>query len=111
MPVRRLIPTVVVVAVLLVAVLTMQEALAQTVRGRVMRRTPYGSTPAVTVPVELIRAGRTSTIYTDRQGLYYFYNVTPGSYRIAVKGTNPRLQVQINVTRSPYTNVPTITIP
>lgn len=111
MRVRRLISTFAVVAVLLVVILTIQEALAQTVRGMVMHQTPYGPTPAASVPVELTQAGHRSTIYTDRQGLYYFYNVPPGSCSITIKGTNPPLKVQINVTPSPYTNVPTMTIP
>ena len=43
--------------------------------------------PAAYVPVTLVRPGWKMTAYTDPEGWYYFYNVAPGPYTVAIQNT------------------------
>ncbi|HZI48474.1 MAG TPA: carboxypeptidase-like regulatory domain-containing protein [Pyrinomonadaceae bacterium] len=60
---------------------------AGTVRGRVDRRDGYGRiSPAVYVPITLYQEGkgRSAPAYTGKDGMYYLYNVQPGTYSLEI---------------------------
>ena len=97
---------------LIMVVLLSGTALAQTVRGRVMRQTQNGLFPAVYVPVALVKPGWTMTAYTDPEGWYYFYNVTPGSYTVVIQNTQNGQRAPVSVvTDVSYVEVRQLTIP
>jgi hypothetical protein len=60
---------------------------AGTVRGRLDRRDGYGRIyPAVYVPITLYneRLGRSAPAYSGTDGMYYIYNVPPGTYYLEI---------------------------
>lgn len=79
------------------------------VRGRVLKQTSYGPFPAAKVEITCRGTdGRISRTYTDSEGWYYFYDVRPGRYTVAVQGSTPPKQETINVPVN--VPVPTMTI-
>jgi hypothetical protein len=86
-----------------------QHAFAQvTVRGRLVRVGPVGAYPAINVAVSI---GTGPPTVTGFDGMYYFYNVFPGSYPLNVwlGGPTP-MQFPIYV-HYPYTDIPQLQIP
>ena len=68
------------------------------VRGKVLKQTSFGLFPAAKVKITCQGAGSgLSTTYTDSEGWYYFYNLLPGKYTVAVQGTTPLIQEAITV--------------
>lgn len=89
---------------------------AGTLRGRLDRRDSYGrNIPAAYVHVTLYsqQQGRSSPAYTGVDGMYYLYNVPPGSYTLEVwvYPNRPPLTYGIQVYNQPYTDIPPILIP
>jgi hypothetical protein len=86
-----------------------QLAVAQAmVRGRLLRFGPAGLYPAANVAVSIGTGPPTLTGY---DGMYYFYNVYPGTYPLNIwyGGATP-LQFAIFV-HNPYTDIPQYQIP
>lgn len=105
--------------VLLVIVLFVLSAstYAATVRGRLDRRDGYGRIyPAVYVRVTLRsdRLGRSGPAYSGTDGMYYFYNVPPGTYYLEIwpypNQQQPIVYV-IYVNDQPLTDIAPIQIP
>jgi len=88
---------------------------AATVRGRLDRVYPNGTHyPATGVAVTLFSqaSGRTAPSYAGPDGLYYFYNVRPGSYYLEVwtsQGGTPTVY-PVNVVE-PSTDVAPVIVP
>lgn len=89
---------------------------AGTVRGRLDRRDGYGRTyPAVYVAVTLYneRLGRSAPAYSGTDGMYYIYNVPPGTYYLEIwPYPNQRpIVYTIYVSNQPVTDIAPIQIP
>jgi hypothetical protein len=89
---------------------------ASTVRGRLDRRDNYGRMyPAVYVPVTLYQQGRgrSAPAYTGSDGMYYLYNVPPGTYSLEIWAyPNQRpIVYTIYVYDQPLTDIAPIQIP
>jgi hypothetical protein len=69
------------------------------VRGRVRQQTRFGLFPAAKVEITCQGTdGRIFRTYTDSEGWYYFYDVSPGTYTVAVPGsTQQTINVSLNV--------------
>jgi hypothetical protein len=76
------------------------------VRGRVLRQTRFGLFPAAKIQITCRGiGGGIFTTYTDSEGWYYFYDVRPGRYIVAVPGfAQQTINVPLNVP------VPTMTV-
>jgi hypothetical protein len=91
-------------------------AYAGTVRGKLERRDAYGRNyVAAHVAVTLYnkQVGRSSPAYTGNDGMYYLYNVPPGSYylEIWVYPDREPLRYIIQVYNQSLTDIPPIVIP
>ena len=89
---------------------------AGTVRGRVDRRDGYGRVyPAVYVAVTLFQQGkgRSAPSYTGSDGMYYLYNVPPGTYNLEIWAypNQPPIVYTIYVGDQPLTDIKPIQIP
>ena len=63
---------------------------AENVRGRLEGVSTYGSYPVAGVAVTLLTQGRRSApTYSDNQGMYYIYNVSPGSHILEIWAGGP----------------------
>ncbi len=92
------------------------SAAAATVRGRLDRRDAYGNiyrAAYVGVTLNNQYVGRSSMTYTGEDGMYYLYNVPPGSYYLEVwiqPGRQP-LVYQVQVGNAPFSDIPPILLP
>lgn len=88
------------------------RAEAQTVRGKIERKTAYGIYPATSVEVTLSarNRGRSSPAYTDNQGFYYLHNIPPGKYVLEIWVGQTPVTRQIRVLNRPYTDIPPIRV-
>jgi hypothetical protein len=89
---------------------------AGTVRGRLDRRDGYGRVyPAVYVAVTLFQdgRGRSAPAYTGTDGMYYLYNVPPGTYNLEIWAypNQPPIVYTIYVANQPLTDIKPIQIP
>ena len=89
---------------------------AGTVRGRLDRRDGYGRIyPAVYVRVTLYndRVGRSAPAYSGTDGMYYLYNVPPGSYLLEIwpYPNQPPIVYTIYVSDQALTDIAPIVIP
>lgn len=90
---------------------------AGTVRGRLDRRDGYGRIfPAVYVRVTLSneRQGRSAPAYTGTDGMFYLYNVPPGSYYLEIwpyPNQQQPIVYTIYVSDQPVTDIAPIVIP
>ncbi len=103
------------VSMILVSLLFMASPLAaQTaeVRGRIDRGTLTGVYPASYVRVTLISPTmQRSSTFTDRNGVYYFFRVPPGSYRLEVEAPwGFRGTFSVQVQPRPRSDIPAIQI-
>jgi hypothetical protein len=104
------------VACFVVVLAMTQAASAATVRGRLVRYVNGGQYPAGGVAVTIYnqKAGRSKSVYTGPDGMYYLYNVSPGAYYIEI-WTSPDTRVRPTVypvqVGEPYTDVPVIVVP
>jgi hypothetical protein len=82
---------------------------AGVVRGRLVRN----GYPAPHIGVSLYNQyiGSSSVAYTDREGMYYLYNVPPGEYFLQIWISNQPLVYKIVVYNQPYTDIPPIGVP
>ena len=110
-PSRTLILTFVFAAFLVAAC----EVDASTVRGLLVRVTPQGRLPAAGIPVTVYRTdiGRSGVAYAGRDGMYYLFNIPPGSVslEIWVYPNSPPMTFQIQVFNQPFTDIGPITVP
>lgn len=91
-------------------------AYAGTVRGRLERRDGYGRAyPAGYVAVTLFQdgRGRSAPAYTGADGMYYLYNVPPGTYALEIWASPNRAPIvyTIYVSNQPMTDIAAIQIP
>jgi len=96
---------------LIIIILLSGTALAETIRGRLMKVTRHGMSPAVYIPVVLEGTSPTMTAYTDPEGWYYFYNVGPGSYTVTIQTSQNVRRSSVYVGTGANVNVPQIIIP
>jgi|HubBroStandDraft_5_1064220.scaffolds.fasta_scaffold499341_2 hypothetical protein len=105
----------VVLGVLILAGLV--TASAATVRGRADCVAPNGYRgPAVGAFITLFSAtiGRSNPSGVGQDGMYYLYNIPPGTYALEVwSRSNPSLPPRVFqlAVYEPYTDVPVITLP
>ncbi|NWG86486.1 MAG: carboxypeptidase regulatory-like domain-containing protein [Hydrogenophilaceae bacterium] len=88
-------------------------AFAQTVRGQVVRWTPYGNYPAAYVAVTLLspQLGRSAPAYSTPDGFYFLYNVPPGQYVLEVWAYQQApITMPVVVFPAPLTDIPPVTI-
>lgn len=95
---------------------TTAYAYAGTVRGRLDRRDAQGRDyPAASVGVTLTndRGVRSSPAYTGSDGMYYLYNVPPGTYllEIWVHPNRDPIRYTVQVSNQSLTDIPVIVIP
>src|SRR5690349_13815015 len=89
---------------------------ASTVRGRLERKDSYGRPyPAGYVAVTLYQEGkgRSAPAYTGADGMYYLYNVPPGTYSLEIwaNPNRPPIVYTIHVSNQPLTDIAAIQIP
>jgi len=81
-------------------------ALAQTVRGRIVRNGQFGHYPVAGIQVTLDR--RVAAV-TGSDGMYYFGNVPPGRYTLEVwLGPGQAIALYIDVAPDPTDVVPIV---
>lgn len=68
---------------------TATPVLAQTVRGRIDRRAPWGVSPVIGVVVVLDQG--VARAISGPDGMYYFFNVPPGPHMLQI--LNPMGQI------------------
>lgn len=91
-------------------------AQAATVRGQLYRLVYNTRYPAPYIAVTLVNPtmGRSSPAYTDTNGMYYLFNVPPGSYTLEIwwsrDPSQPPLRYNIIVNNNPYTDIAPIMI-
>lgn len=98
---------------LLLVVTEATTAAAAVVRGRLDRVDQNGRRrPAVGIAVTVYNptVGRSSAATTGADGMYYIYNVPPGSYYLEVWVSRPPMVFQIYVSE-PYTDIAPIVVP
>ena|SRR5215467_8532756 len=99
-------------AVLLFAAVFSAVSQAAMVRGRLVHGANGYPTAGIAVTVYNPRLGRSSPSYTDGYGMYYIYNVPPGSYYLELwvyPSGNPIVYpIQVG---DPYTDIPQIAVP
>ena len=89
---------------------------ASVVRGRLVRKGPYGEYPAggvgVTVYALNSRIGRSPMSYSGTDGMYYIPNVPGGRYKLEIWiSSRPRtFDISVN-DRQAYTDIAPIVIP
>ncbi len=92
--------------------LGLDTAVAQTVRGQLLR--PDGNHPAAYVQVRLLTPDYepcTPWLSTEQDGMYYFLNVDPGVHLLEVKREGKAsLYYKIEVLRQDYTDIQPITL-
>lgn len=93
------------IALVLITLLSLAStALADTVRGKVVYAD--GSTAYANVAVTLVTgAGRSGTVYTGSDGMFYLVRVPPGQYTIEVKSPREKKAIPVVVDAKPYTDV------
>src|SRR5271157_3336733 len=92
-------------------VLTAVFAHAATVRGRLVNPKGYPAA-GIAVTVSNPQMGRSSPTHTGADGMYYIFNIPPGSYYLEIwirPGGAPAVY-QIKVVE-PYTDIPQIGVP
>jgi len=102
--------------ILLAAVATTADLLAaSTVRGRLVRRGPYGEHPAGGIGVTLYAAtskiGRSPMSYTGSDGMYYIPNVPGGRYKLEVWVSSRPWVYDITVYEQQFTDIAQIIVP
>jgi|ERR1039457_1804587 hypothetical protein len=77
-------------------------AYAQNVRGRLDGRGPYGAYPVPRIAVTLSNPayGRSAPVFSDYQGIYYFFNIPPGPHTLEV-WVNPNQPIIFNIFVNP----------
>ena len=96
------------ILMLLVALLFVSTLFAVNLRGQVRGYNKYnGYFPYVSVQVILYVGQQKSTVYTDKNGMYYFYNIPPGRYLIKIG--NHEFWYDVNSTPS-WQDIPVQTI-
>jgi hypothetical protein len=102
------------VGFILILLLSVSACLqAATIRGRLVRNTPYGQIPAagIAVTVWCEQLGRSAASYSLADGMYYIPNVPAGSYQLEVWiGPQNALRFPIQV-YEPNTDIPPIIVP
>jgi hypothetical protein len=76
---------------------------ATVVRGKVVHTD--GSTAYVNVVVTLAGGGRSGTVYTGADGMFYLENVNPGQYKLTLKTQRETRTVQVVAAPKPYTDL------
>jgi hypothetical protein len=86
-------------------------AYAGTVRGKLERRGYAAEHVGVTLYNQ--REGRSSYAYTGSDGMYYLYNVPPGTYylEIWIQPDREPLRYEVQVYSQPLTDIAPIVIP
>jgi hypothetical protein len=104
--------TFIIVAMALVGLSFVPASHAQstTVRGQLLHQ---GRVPAAGIQVTLLSptAGRSSPSMTDNNGMFYLYNVPFGSYYLEVWISNPAQAYPVQISTSPYNDLPRLPIP
>jgi hypothetical protein len=87
---------------------------ATDLRGRVMRSDPYqGRLPASAVQLTLLNSSNQAVhkpVVSGNDGFYYFYNVAPGTYRLAYTYRKQQGSVQVVVGRGKNQDIALISI-
>jgi hypothetical protein len=96
--------------VILTAVSIASIAHAETVRGKIVY--PDGVTPHVNVAVTLESAGsgRSGTVYSGSDGMFYLENVPPGQYSMEIKSPNETRTVPVVVARKDVNDVAPVAV-
>jgi hypothetical protein len=86
---------------------------ASIVRGRLFRVVSGQTYPAQGIGVTVFnpQLGRSTPSYSGPDGMYYLYNIPPGSYNLAVWTSDPPMVFQIQVGTQPYTDIAPIQVP
>src|SRR4030095_12342604 len=88
--------------------LAAQSHAQTTVRGQLLEN---GQFPAAGIQVTLLSqaTGRSSPSITDNDGMYYLYSVPLGNYYLEVWTSNPPQAYPVQITGSPFHDLPRIT--
>jgi hypothetical protein len=83
---------------------------AQTIRGKLMKG-PY-PIAGIAVNIDSPARGPSGVVYSGADGMYYFFNISPGPYTLQVWDVPnaPPLQFQIYVNPQPWVNIAPIQI-
>lgn len=93
------------IAVALVVLIVTAGAAIADVRGKVVY--PDGVTPYEKVAATLVSdsAGRSGTVYSGNDGMFYLQNVPPGNYKLELKSARETKTFAISVKAQPVTDV------
>ena len=84
------------------------------IRGRLDGLGPYGPYPVAGVPVTVANPSmkwRSQPSYSDNQGMYYIYNLAPGSYVLEIWAGGPTpINFNIMVHNQPITDISPIRV-
>jgi hypothetical protein len=89
------------------------QADASTVRGRLVKQTPKGPIPAEGIAVTLLSpsAGRSATSYSDRDGMYYLFNVPPGVWYLCIRvSASSQQEYSIQVSSQEFIDITPISL-
>jgi hypothetical protein len=104
--------TVILTAIILTGFWFASQSHAQTttVRGQVLHN---GQSPAAGIQVTLFSqaTGRSSPSITGNDGMYYLYNVPFGNYYLEVWVSNPPQAYPVQITGSPFHDLPRLSVP
>jgi hypothetical protein len=98
---------------LILCLAPLPSAASSIVRGRLFRVVNGGSYPALGIAVTVVNSqmGRSNSAYTGPDGMYYLYNIPPGTYTLEVWVANPPMTFQIQVNPEGYTDIAPIQVP
>ena len=86
-----------------------------TVRGRLVRQGQRGelySAPGIKVRLTHPVHGQSTFVYTDMQGMYYWFDVPPGDFVLEVWLSEKYvLKYAVRVLARPFTDLPQIVVP
>lgn len=96
-------------AIVLALTLAAAAASAATVRGKVTRisGTPY---PGAAVTLQNPAIGRSATVYTAEDGMFYLRNIPQGEYVVEVKTPQSKTNVRVVVTQQSVAEVRTVQV-
>lgn len=92
--------------IVIITSLVASAAAAETLRGQVVHAD--GKTGYVNVAVTLDGGGKTGTVYTASDGMFYLQNVKPGEYTLSLRSANDAKAIKVVVAAKPYTDLPPV---
>ena len=110
MKARNIIITAIILAAFWLALPSQAQTQTTTVRGQLLHQ---DQSPAAGIQVTLFSSafGRSSPYMTSKDGMFYINNVPFGNYYLEVWVSKPPQAYPVQITRSPFQDLPRLTVP